>query len=437
MATPISRDVLNLETDARFAAQTGFRPGYKLDPKKPTDKAMIPVWMDIFRKVQREAQAGTLVTTYDKPEVAQALSDAQLANTVAAAHVDAAAKATDPMTVQQNTSAAATAMQVASQKLGEAAARQPSTASPVLQHEAAREAAKTPPPPHASAEDQIAHAQIQNGQIRNGRSKEGVLRPEDDPWDPRYVPKTPPREQAPTPSRPAPPRPMPSRPALSREIIDEVNARFWNRTEYKRGEKLDMSIPEDREQAKIWRQLLEEVQREAREGRLTFTRSEPTPSPISPVQPPRPGAPQPMPPMPAMPPMQPTQPAMPPMPTPPVMPMPPPSMPMRPMPLPSRPSTPFQPMPAGWMRPGMIPPWMQPGHKYQRARRAYRRRCVRRYPQYPQRLQRNSDRLRFRRQLRRQLRARLKKKLRQRCPRRVCRLWRRSVSARWVSACWR
>src|SRR5262245_42519281 len=108
MATAISRDILNKATNARFWAQTKYKPGLKLDPKKPHDKAKMRVWMDILRKVQAEAEAGTLLTTYDKLEVAQPLADAQLASTVAAAHVDAAAKA-DPVTAQQHVSAATTA----------------------------------------------------------------------------------------------------------------------------------------------------------------------------------------------------------------------------------------------------------------------------------------------------------------------------------------
>ena len=63
MATAISRDVLNKETNARFWAQTKYKVGKPLDPKNPLDKAQIPVWNDTFRKVQAEANAGNLVTT--------------------------------------------------------------------------------------------------------------------------------------------------------------------------------------------------------------------------------------------------------------------------------------------------------------------------------------------------------------------------------------
>ena len=49
----VDRRYLNEETDTRFWARTGYRPGQRLDPANPTDKVMLPVWMDIFRQVQR------------------------------------------------------------------------------------------------------------------------------------------------------------------------------------------------------------------------------------------------------------------------------------------------------------------------------------------------------------------------------------------------
>lgn len=224
MATPINRDILNQETNARFWAQSGYKPGQPLDPNNPLDKAKMPVWMDIFRKVKAEADAGRLRTTFDHPDVAQQLSDAKVASTVATVHVDAGAKESDPTKAQQHAEAAVTALQVSSQKLGEAAKNQPPTVSPKLMQDAAREAAKTPPPPHAPAIDQIAHAQTQNGS----------LRPEDDPWDDRYLRPKSPREQPQ--SRP-PARPSKSpRERPSREVLyGETNQRFWRRYGYKIG----------------------------------------------------------------------------------------------------------------------------------------------------------------------------------------------------------
>jgi len=352
----VSRDILNRETNARFWASTGHRPGKPLDPKNPTDKAMEPVWRDIFRKVQAEAAAGTLVTTYDKPDVAQALAEAQLASTVAEAHVDAAATA-DPVTTQQHVTAASTAKQVATIKANEAASKQPPTVSPQLVQDAKREAAKTPPPPHAPAADHIAHAQLQNG----------MLPPEEDPWDSRYV-KPPPVAQ---PSRS--PRERPSRDVINKE----TNARFWLRTKYKPHQKLDPSIPEDFEKGKIWKQILREVEREADAGRLTLTdpalipppATSPTPPPRLPVPtpprptvptPPRPPAPPPVQPQPQRPPPQPPRPTPPPMqPQPPRPPVSTPPMQPQPQPPPPRPQAPWQP-PTWQPQPG--PTWQpQPG----------------------------------------------------------------------------
>ena len=44
------------ETDAQFWAQTHYKPGQKLDPHDPTDRKMISVWIDLYRRV-REAAA--------------------------------------------------------------------------------------------------------------------------------------------------------------------------------------------------------------------------------------------------------------------------------------------------------------------------------------------------------------------------------------------
>lgn len=153
----ISRDTLMRETDARFFAQVKRTPGQKLDPNNPRDAAYIPVWNDIFHKVEREAREGRLVTTFDHPPVAQALQDAEVANKASAAHLDIAAASSDPVITQENILAAATAGLVSFQKADEAAALQPPTASPTLIEEAGKKAIKTPPPAHAPAEEQIAH----------------------------------------------------------------------------------------------------------------------------------------------------------------------------------------------------------------------------------------------------------------------------------------
>ena len=278
----ISRDTLNRETNARFWAQSGHKPGQRLDPNNPTDKAMMPIWMDIQRKVQAEADAGTLVTTFDHPEVAQNLADAEVANKVAAVHVDAAAQESDPALAQQHTEAAATAAQVFLQKLKEAAAQQPPTMAPQLQNGQAQNGqflrpeddpwnpSRVPNPSAPSTREQPQP----NGQF---------LRPEDDPWNSRFVPKSQREQPSAPPSRSPRERPPAQASRPPRGILfGEVNARFWNRTRYKQGQKLDMTNPQDREMSKVWMEILREVEREANEGRLTLTRPESTPPQPSP-----------------------------------------------------------------------------------------------------------------------------------------------------------
>jgi hypothetical protein len=233
------------EVDARFWS-LGYKPGQKLDPRNPQDKKMIPVWESIHKKVLAEDRAGKLVLTHLHPEVAQHLSDAEVANRAAAAHLDAASKASDPWDVQANVAAATTASQISSQKAREAAGKQPPSVSPEALLEAFRSIAGVPPSSDAPAVDQIAHAQA----------------------------------QGPTSKVPL-------------EVIYQItDQRFWQRTHYKPGQRLNMAIPEDRQMARTWREILHEVQREANEGRLVPPSSEPLPSapqvPISQPMPPRP-----------------------------------------------------------------------------------------------------------------------------------------------------
>ena len=47
--------------------------------------------------------------------------------------------------------------------------------------------------------------------------------------------------------------------ADDRTLIDETNKRFWARTRYKPGQKLDTSVPRDRAMAKIWLEIYAEV----------------------------------------------------------------------------------------------------------------------------------------------------------------------------------
>ena len=81
-----------------------------------------------------------------------------------------------------------------------------------------------------------------------------------------FPPVDPPRAQPPAqPSKS--PRERPSREILNKE----TNERFWNRTHYKPGQRLDMSNAEDQKMFKIWMNIFHEVQREANEGKLSIT----------------------------------------------------------------------------------------------------------------------------------------------------------------------
>jgi hypothetical protein len=192
---PSPRGILDKETNARFWAQTNFKPGQKLDPKNPTDAAMMPVWKDIFAKVKREDDDGKLVLTYNHPVVATNLADAHVADQAAAMHVDAAAAAPNPQAAQQNVAAAAIAAQIAAQKTRDAARLQPPTVSPQLAHESAQRAR----PPGTSA----------------------------------------------------------------RSIQAETDARFWAKTHYKPGQRLNPRDPKDAAMIPVWMDIYAKVSQEA------------------------------------------------------------------------------------------------------------------------------------------------------------------------------
>jgi len=237
MARPISTDILNQETDARFWAQTGFKPGQKLDPSNSTDKVMVPVWQDIFKTVQQEANAGTLVTTYDHPEIQQHLSDAEVADRAAAVYLDIAAATPDAATSRENVVAATTASQISALRANEAAAKQPPSVTPRMVDEAAKQAAQSFPPPSAPSSDHLAHAKARAGGQRQGdQASSGPF-----------------RKGAPT--------------SLSKKALDqETNQRFWDQTQYKPGQSLDMTDARDRQMAKVWLEIFHQVEREANAG---------------------------------------------------------------------------------------------------------------------------------------------------------------------------
>lgn len=243
MVPDISQDTLNKETDALFWAQTGYKVGQKLDPHDTADQAYRHVWMDTYNKVKRAAEAGTLVTTFDHPAVEQRLSDAAVAQKAAAAHLDAAVASSDPAATQANVLAATTATQISAQKAREAAAKQPPAVSPDLVLKAGQEAVKTPPPPNAPSSAHIAHAHARAH--AHGH----------------HLPMQ--EEQA----RPTTPSPE--------ALYKETNLRFWKQTGYKPGQKLDQANAQDREKAKIWSALFQQVQHEAAAGTLVLSSPEP------------------------------------------------------------------------------------------------------------------------------------------------------------------
>jgi len=148
-------DVLTKETDARFWASTGYKPGTKLDPNDPHDRAMMKTWMDTYAKVKAEDAAGRLHLTYNHPDVAKDLSDAALAGAAMGAHLDAAATAPDAATKQHHERAAAAAGDIFDSAITAGLHKQPPTASPQVMHAAATDvhAAAGLPPPQPPAFD--------------------------------------------------------------------------------------------------------------------------------------------------------------------------------------------------------------------------------------------------------------------------------------------
>jgi hypothetical protein len=149
--TPNAEDqkALYAEADARFWAQTGYKPGQKLDPKNPLDAKMIPTYANIYSKVLREWQTGKLEWTFAKPAVVQLINDAKDLSAAAAAHMDAVVTAIADKTapsspekakhVQDQLALAQDAHAAAGQKTDAAAQHQPSTVSPTHVHEASHQ----------------------------------------------------------------------------------------------------------------------------------------------------------------------------------------------------------------------------------------------------------------------------------------------------------
>ena len=137
-----AHSMLDHETNARFWAQTGYKPGQPLDTSIPADRAMAKVWSDIYAKVKDEDDHGRLVLTYNHPAVEQHLENAATAHHDAAASLELAAAAQDPELVGKHEQDAANAHAASQSAAAQAAAMQPATVSPDVAHAAAVEARK-------------------------------------------------------------------------------------------------------------------------------------------------------------------------------------------------------------------------------------------------------------------------------------------------------
>lgn len=225
----VSPQVLDAETDARFWASTGYKPGQKLDPTDATDKAMEPVWRDIYAKVKHEADTGKLVTTYNHPAVAQHLAEAHAHDQDTVAHLDAASKAPDLATAQHHVASAATSADLSTQKTSAAAALQPASASPQLMKEASQTAAQNPRHPHEHGHHHLAQSQATSA---HKPTPEGVL-------------------------------------------DKETDARFWAGTGYRPGQKLDKANPTDAKMIPVWLDTFAKVKAEDAAGKLVLTYNNP------------------------------------------------------------------------------------------------------------------------------------------------------------------
>jgi len=146
--TAAVKAMLAREANARFIAQTHY-PRQVLDPHNAQDRKWIPVWLDIYKKVEREYMNGTLKTTYDNPVVAQNLAEASAHDRETIAHMNTSAG--DPAAI----AAAAAAQAQASQKRDAAAAQQPQTADSGLVQQAVADSAGA----STSQADQLANDQ--------------------------------------------------------------------------------------------------------------------------------------------------------------------------------------------------------------------------------------------------------------------------------------
>lgn len=156
MTTLHAKDVLQKEADARFWAQTQYRIGQRLDPGNAADRAMIPIWNDLLRKIRAEDARGELRLTYNDPDVERHLADAATASAAAAGHLATAAATEDPWAAAPHTAAASEATRAAATSARAAAAAQPASVSTVLADLAAAAAAAAGQIVHRTILDRLA-----------------------------------------------------------------------------------------------------------------------------------------------------------------------------------------------------------------------------------------------------------------------------------------
>jgi len=242
---------VNRETDARFHAQTGYKPGMPLDLKDSSDRAMSKVWLDVHAQVAGENDAGKMVRTFDEPRVAEHLDHAKVAHLAAINHMVGASSAKDNAHLELHLRAAKEANTISRESCAAAAEFQPPSVTKFILDQALAEVSKTAPleptevpvitsgaeegPVMAPTEQPQANQPT--GPVMPGDPEwvdyadspptapteqrpdpiPGMLAPENDPWDERYKPpmqadSPPPQqptEQAPTQQTQGPKGPPP------------------------------------------------------------------------------------------------------------------------------------------------------------------------------------------------------------------------------------
>lgn len=181
------------ETNNRFWAQSGYKPGAQLNMSDPSDKAMAQVWNDVHAYVLTEVRDGKMVRTFDDPRVVDHLDNGKKAYLAAINHMIGAQQATDDAHLQAHLAAAKEANQIARDSCAAAAALQPPSVTPSIIEQARAEVAATAPIEPAqvpaitgaeAAEQPVPTEQPQS----NPAPDPAMLAPENDPWDAQYKP---------------------------------------------------------------------------------------------------------------------------------------------------------------------------------------------------------------------------------------------------------